>query len=141
MRILFLLFFGLFCTSFIDPSSSSSILTVHISGIKENTGNIRLGVYKSADGFPVTGKQYKGFEFPVKNYKASIDIKGLPKGKYAIGVMHDKNANKRLDKNMLGLPLEPYGFSNDARGIFSAPSFESAAFYHDGSTSMTIKVY
>jgi uncharacterized protein (DUF2141 family) len=31
-----------------------------------------------------------------------------------------------LDKNYLGIPTEAYGFSNNARRTFSAPSFEEA---------------
>ncbi len=116
-------------------------LSVVITNIKQNKGNIRLGIFKNSETFPVTGKQYQGYEFPVKNYKASIQIPNIPKGNYAIGILHDANGNKKMDKNFLGLPLEPYGFSNDARATFSAPSFESAKFYHDGNTALTIKVY
>jgi len=28
----------------------------------------------------------------------------------------------------MGMPNEPYGFSNDARGSFGPPSFEDASF-------------
>ena len=46
---------------------------------------------------------------------------------YAIAVFHDINDNGILDKNALGIPLEPYGFSRNARARFtSAPPFEDA---------------
>jgi uncharacterized protein (DUF2141 family) len=34
----------------------------------------------------------------------------------------------------LMVPKEPYGFSRDARGTVSAPSFDDAAFDFDGTT-------
>ena len=50
----------------------------------------------------------------------------LEEGKYAVAVFHDENKNGKLDKNYLGIPTEVYGFSNNARRTFSAPSFEEA---------------
>jgi uncharacterized protein (DUF2141 family) len=52
----------------------------------------------------------------------------LPAGSYAVAVYHDKKNNKNLEKNYLGIPTEAYGFSNNARRTFSAPSFEEASF-------------
>jgi uncharacterized protein (DUF2141 family) len=43
-------------------------------------------------------------------------------------VLHDENENSKMDFNFLGMPLEGYGFSNDASGTFGPPSFEDAAF-------------
>lgn len=49
-------------------------------------------------------------------------------GTYAIGLYHDRNGNKRFDRNFLGLPVEPYGISNNPRIRFGPPSHEEAAF-------------
>jgi Uncharacterized protein conserved in bacteria (DUF2141) len=43
----------------------------------------------------------------------------------------DENGNGVLDKNFFGVPVEGYGFSNDARGSMGPPAFEKAAFRHD----------
>ena len=55
-------------------------------------------------------------------------IGDLPPGTYAISVYHDANGNQELDTNMLGMPREGYGFSNDARGVAGPPSFQAASF-------------
>ena len=52
----------------------------------------------------------------------------LAYGQYAIAVYHDKNKNGLLDTNMLGIPLEEYGFSNNARGRFGPASWSQAKF-------------
>ncbi len=51
----------------------------------------------------------------------------LPPGQHAIKAYHDVNANGKLDTNWMGIPTEPYGFGNDARGSFGPPSFEQSA--------------
>ena len=50
----------------------------------------------------------------------------VPAGAYAVAVYQDVNGNGRLDRTPLGLPLEPYGLSNEA-GRSSRPVFEAAA--------------
>lgn len=138
--LLFILPFFLMILGHEPESGSTNYIKVTITNIQIDKGQIRLGLFKDEATFPVTGKQYKGYVFDVKNKKASIEIHHIPHGKYAIGVLHDVNSNQIMDKNFMGYPLEPYGFSNDARATFSAPSFEAASFKHDGSTNLTIKV-
>ena len=50
----------------------------------------------------------------------------VPPGTYAIAIFQDLNGNRRLDRTPLGLPLEPYGFSNDA-GRLRRPTFAGAS--------------
>ena len=59
---------------------------------------------------------------------STIVIKGLKPGFYALAVFHDENLNDNFDQGIFGIPLEKYGFSNDASGFFSAPDFDDAKF-------------
>ncbi len=54
-------------------------------------------------------------------------ITNLPAGEYALVVFQDENANGRLDKNFIGIPREPLGFSN-RYWPQGPPSFTRAAF-------------
>jgi uncharacterized protein (DUF2141 family) len=49
-----------------------------------------------------------------------------------MAVIHDENMDGKLETNMLGIPTEGYGFSNDAEGTSGAPSFSAASFRYDG---------
>ena len=40
-----------------------------------------------------------------------ITIPDLPAGDYAVVALHDENANKQLDRNWLGVPVEQWGMS------------------------------
>jgi uncharacterized protein (DUF2141 family) len=44
---------------------------------------------------------------------------------YSIAVFHDTSGNGKLDRSFIGLPNEPYGFSNDV-GRRGPPDFEAA---------------
>ncbi|WP_297337647.1 DUF2141 domain-containing protein [Algoriphagus sp.] len=108
------------------PQTGSINLTIH--RIDSNQGLIRILVFSSSEGFPEDPNQaITSLSIPIKNGKASTQIKDLPKGKYAISVFHDQDENGELKKNSLGFPKEKYGFSNNPTNKFSIPEFERCA--------------
>jgi uncharacterized protein (DUF2141 family) len=68
-----------------------------------------------------------------------IQFPGIEPGTYAIAVFHEQNGDGEQNRNMLGLPTEPYGFSNDV-GRFAPPSFDAARFQVRGDTAVEIRV-
>lgn len=111
-----------------SASSIASDLTVVIKKVKPNDGRVLVAVYNKAEGFP---------RVPfLKNAAAASDstvqvvFKDLPPGEYAISSFQDKNNNEKLDTNSMGIPTEPLGFSEDAKGSFGPPSFADARFTH-----------
>lgn len=58
--------------------------------------------------------------------RITVVLKDLPEGPIAVTVFQDANGNGRLDMNAMGMPVEPFGFSNDAVGQFGPPTFEQA---------------
>ena len=45
-----------------------------------------------------------------------------------MAIYHDRNANGDFDKTGLGLPAEPWGLSNNPRGLFGPPHVERTLF-------------
>ena len=104
-------------------------LHITIEGIQSNQGNIRIGLFSEQEqaNFP-NGKETKGLSIPAKKGTMSVKI-SAPTGVYAATAFHDENKDEELNKVfLLGIPTEPYGFSNDAKAAFSAPSFSQAQF-------------
>src|SRR5450755_1266464 len=64
---------------------------------------------------------------------AVCEFPRLNAGAYAISVFHDENSNGRLDTNLMGIPREGVGASNNAKGHFGPPKFDAAAFRFSGS--------
>lgn len=49
-------------------------------------------------------------------------------GTYAVALYHDLDASGRLETNGLGIPVEPFGISNNPLIVLSPPDLEDAAF-------------
>ena len=78
---------------------------------------------------------------PAKAGETIVTVDGVPTGSWAVLSYQDENDNGKLDRNVLGIPKEPYAFSRDARGRFGPPSFEEAAFeLRDEKAVTTIKL-
>jgi len=115
----------------------AATLEVEISGITKE-GILHLAIYSSKEVFESDkgdrpGPQPGIIAGSIKNvgtevYKETFEI---PAGTYVIGYYIDVNENEKLDTNFIGIPKEEYGFSNNARGTFGPPSFESASFILD----------
>lgn len=116
-------------------------LTVNVSGFPSNAGQAYVGLFNKENGFPEFGKQYIGKVVAIKNQKCSVQFTGLPAGKYAVATYHDVNKNNKLDLNFFGAPTEAYGFSNNARSMFSAPSFAEAGVSCSANKTISITVY
>lgn len=122
MKLLFLTFILLF------SGVKTHKLSIHISGISKIKGSLFIAIFRATDDFPVFGKQFKGIVKEVEGKSQNYNFDDLPEGEYALAIYQDENRNKILDKNLLGIPKEIYGFSNNARRSFSAPSFQEAKF-------------
>lgn len=125
-------------TSFVKMNQAT--LSVEVSGIKEKKGKIYVALFRKKDDFPTVHGKFKGTLVPANNTTVEAHFSNIPPDTYAIACFHDENENGKLDKNALGIPTEIYGFSNDARATFSAPSFESASFGLKEARKMTIRL-
>jgi uncharacterized protein (DUF2141 family) len=116
-------------------------LTIEISGVTPNGGKVYVAVYDRAETFPISGRQRVGQILDPVNQRLTAHFKDLPPGSYASVAFQDTNGNGKLDKNFLGIPKEPYGFSNHARGVAGPPKFSAAAvsLNPNGSTEIVLK--
>jgi uncharacterized protein (DUF2141 family) len=137
MKIYLILFFIFFSKLILAQKFN---LTVTATDFPDNVGQAYIGLYRQQDQFPEINKQFIGKVVAISSNKASIVFTQLTKGNYAVAVFHDRNKNGILDKNFLGVPTEEYGFSNNARNTFSAPSFKDASVSLSGNKTISIIV-
>ena len=121
---------------------AEDIIHVEVAGLHNDVGQVGCNIYSSADGFPTDpSKALHGVLTPIKDKKATCDFSGLPKGRYAIAVMHDENSNGKVDTNFIGIPKEGVGASNDAKASMGPPKFDDASFdYGGGRKDMTVHI-
>ena len=122
-------------------------LTINISG-QNKSGILNLAIYNNAETYDRSvkgeGRSEGGFFSGIDSF---IELKeshkfviNVPEGIYAIALFIDANKNMKIDKNFLGIPKEQYGFSNNAMGTLSGPSFEQAKFQVKGNSTQNIKL-
>jgi len=116
-------------------------LTVDISNIQNDKGQIGCSLYSKDDGFPSKTKKADATMFvKSKAGKATCVFKGVKPGKYAVSVMHDEDKDGELKTSMVGRPKEWWGVSNNVPPErFGPPKYEAALFSYTGDPK-TIKV-
>lgn len=131
----------------IIPNISADELSIKLLG-QNKAGILNLAIYDNAEAFDRSvkgeGRSEGGFFSGIDSF---IELKeshefviNLPEGIYAIALFIDANKNMKIDKNFLGIPKEQYGFSNNAMGKLSGPSFEQAKFQVKGNSIQNIKL-
>ena len=110
--------------------NTSTELHLSLGNIRQAKGYLYVAVYDSEANFLNPDKMVDKKIVAVGN-TGTVDIvfQNLPAGVYAVSCFHDLNGNGKLDTNLLGIPTEPYGFSNNARPKFRAPHWDEAKFY------------
>ena len=112
-------------------------LTIEVSGARSGVGQAVCSLFTSADTF---------LKQPVIKKTKPIDSKGqavfriddLAPGTYAVSIVYDEDSNGKLNTGLFGIPTEPVGVSNNAKGRFGPPSYEDAVF--EFSDSKTIRI-
>lgn len=121
-------------------SAQAASLELTVSGLGRSEGHVLVAVFDQADTW-LKGKPLRAARAKVEGGELKLQIDDLPEGaSLALSVVHDLNDNLRMDMNALGMPLEPYGFSNNATGSFGPPSFEAAKLVLSGSAKLSIRL-
>lgn len=123
---------------FAPPSASAAELDVRILNIESTQGQLMVAVLASRAAFAGDEAPLMSLILPPKAGGVRFSTDALPAGEYAIRVMHDRNGNGALDSNLIGMPTEPWGMSNDAAGNFGPPKWEDARFTLDDSAAQII---
>ena len=114
-------------------------LAVEVTGISDVRGTLMVAVYDSPEAFDGEGRPVAAKRAEVGGETVVVTFDELAPGDHAVKLYHDANGNGELDRNMLGLPSEGYGFSNNG-GRYGPPPFEEARFTVDGATRISIRL-
>ena len=104
-----------------------STLRVKVTDFRNKKGKLRVALYRSASGF--SGDPKRAYRTAsVSGKSKSVLFRDLPRGVYAVSVLHDENSNARMDTNWVGIPKEGGGASRNPKVRFGPPNFKQAAF-------------
>lgn len=116
-------------------SGPTSSLTVELDADKPLNGTVFIAIYASEEGFLEANKAFYTHTFPATDGQIMLD---LPNGSYAITVFIDQNNNQTLDKNLVGYPTEPFGFSKNPSILLGPPGFSDALIQITADTKHSI---
>ena len=113
---------------------ASKGIKVEIAGLRNNNGQLVCSLWAGPAGFPRDDSHIlKHVTAPIKDAGGMCVFGGdFAAGDYAVTLFHDEDSSGKFKSNMIGYPLEGYGFSNNVVPQFSAPTFDQCKFHYDG---------
>lgn len=111
----------------VAPASAAS-LAVTVAGIDKKGGDLHVALYNEALWPDDDAKPLADIVVPAVPPKTTVTFKDVVPGVYGVKTYQDVNRNGEFDQGVLGIPLERYGFSRDAKPGLSAPWFDRVSF-------------
>jgi uncharacterized protein (DUF2141 family) len=111
-------------------------LHVNVQGVRNSEGLIAVTLYAddSSRFLAHRGSLYVG-RVPAHQGTTRVCIWVPKPGVWAIVAYHDENANRKYDRNAIGLAKEGGGFSNNPSTFLGLPTFRSVRFVVHGQGS------
>ena len=109
-----------------DGLEAGASLTVEILGLESARGQVRIAVFDNEEDW--LNNAVHATVVDLEDREFSWTFEEVREGELGIVVLHDRNANGKNDRNLIGIPKEPYGFSNNLRATFGPPKWSKAKF-------------
>lgn len=117
--------------SALAQGAQAATLTVRFEALRAEGGQVAIALFSEsqAKGFPDEAKPILSTLTPVAKPKSAIaTLQNLAAGKYALAAYQDENNDGTMNRDSLGIPSEPFGFSQNPMIFFGAPGFSRSAF-------------
>ena len=109
-------------------AAQAADIVVKATGVSPAKGNV---IFTLFDETGYLKDPLQTIHVDAQNGEPEAVFENIEPGTYALGVIHDKNSNAKMDTNFLGIPKERGGFSNNAPIVFGPAKFKAAAFVLD----------
>lgn len=120
-------FFSFFILLIAQFSNAQTDVKILVKNIKKIEGNLSIEFYRNIENYTKGQNAFKKMYVPIKDVDQYETIfKNVDETYYAVKVYVDTNANKKLDRNMIGVRQEPYGYSGDTDPVLREPTFDEA---------------
>ena len=120
-------------------AAQAAKIDVALTDARVATGQFQIALV-DADGYDGKARPLAGRMLAPEGETTRLVFDDIAPGRYAVMVTHDENGNGKLDTNIVGMPTEGYGFSNNPR-VMRKPTFEEAAFdVADGDVTLDIAI-
>ncbi len=131
------MFFGLYSGSAaagqsLEPTACGThpyAIDLTVTDVRSAAGTITVDLYDDVPESFLKGKRkVSRVRAPARQGSVQFCLAVPKPGVYALAIYHDENANKKFDRNFIGLPTEAFGVSNNPGFRLGPPSHGEAAF-------------
>jgi uncharacterized protein (DUF2141 family) len=123
-----------------QPAAPAGTVEISITNLRSTRGNVLICLTTNTRRFPDCRGDATARSVSVPANAPTTRVTGLAPGTWAIAVIHDENANGRIDTT-LGIPREGVGSSRNAPIRMGPPRFADASFVvGTGSVSQSIRM-
>lgn len=115
--------------------------TITLKNLKTPTAPVEVTFYQKKNKFLSLTDIYKTYTLKPDGNTFVAKIDDLAFGEYAIATFQDVNSDGVIEKNGIGIPKEPYAFSNNYRPKTRGPKYGECSFVYsktENSISMTM---
>jgi uncharacterized protein (DUF2141 family) len=126
--LIVLLLIAALITAGADSAPKAARLNITVKNLRNHKGQLIFGVFKSADGFPTDSRKALDWQVKPAGADSVVFTVDLPPGHYGASVLHDENKNGQMDKDLLGIPTEGYGVTNNPKPALRAAKFDESRF-------------
>ncbi len=113
-------------------------ITVVVPNVKSIQGTMMICLVAKESDF--LKDCARGTNVKIEGKETTAIFTDIPEGDYAITLFQDKNNDGALNTNFIGIPKEPYGFSNNPSSMFGPPSYDKCIFKVDGNKTITVEL-
>lgn len=107
-------------------TAHAGLVEIAVTGIADARGHVRVELC-TKDTFLTNDCPYQGVAVATRGATV-VRITNVPPGDYAAQAFHDETDQGVVHQNILGIPRERVGFSNDAPLHVKGPRFSDASF-------------
>ena len=120
---------------------AASTLLIDVQDVVKSTGTLMIKLVNSEAAYGDKAEPVSAQMIDVTKAGAvQVRFDDLAPGTYAVMIMHDENNNGKLDSNIIGIPKEGYGFSNNPN-VMRQPTFDEVKFeVKDRETKIVINI-
>jgi uncharacterized protein (DUF2141 family) len=126
----------------IEEKEELCTITIKVNGLRNSKGVVQYSIYDKDGTIP--DEDFKKYFYQkigsIKGGNSTMTFVNMPKGRYAVNILHDENKDGKIDKGYF-LPIEGIGFTNySSIGLMNRPNFKKASFEVNNDVTKTVKI-
>ena len=123
------LFIAIMTTSMLLTSTHAlaNNVTFIIDDIKSDKGKVYVQLFQGEKNYQANNAYLSSIAIAKKG-QITITFNNLEDNDYGIRYFHDEDNNSAMETNLFGMPIEGYGYSNNAKANYGPVEYQAIKF-------------